>query len=71
MNVSQIPGWQNPCRGRQKLIVKTRYREDLEFKAAVDYLIASKLNFKDIRRVAIMASTIKQRGHSCGLIDES
>ena len=59
MNMSQIHGWQSQCRSMQK-VIKTRYHKDPAFKAAVDYLMSSNLDHKDIRRVAAIASTIKE-----------
>lgn len=59
MNMSQIHGWQSQCIGLQK-VIKTRYHKDPVFKAAVDYLMTSNLDYKDIRRVAAIASTVKE-----------
>jgi hypothetical protein len=61
--MSQIHGWQSQCRGLQN-VIKTRYHKDPVFKAAVDYLMASKLDHKDIRRVAAIASTVKEMNYS-------
>lgn len=59
MNMSQAHGWQDQIKGMQK-VIKTRYHKDPAFKAAVDFLMNCPLDHKDIRRVAAIASTVKE-----------
>ena len=54
----QIHGHQDRVAGIEKLI-KQRYKKDPDFKDAVDFLMKSPLNHKDIKRAADVAAMVK------------
>ena len=54
----QAKRWQNHSNGVEKLL-NTHYKKDMNFKEAVDWLVQSDLSPKDIKRVADIASLLK------------